>query len=760
MKQLLFLFFALQSITLYSQVSPAPFINYQGVARELDGTPIKGTIGVELFITQGSAAGATVLTEHYAVPTNTFGIFNLKIGSDKPVIFAAIDWSNGPYHVTVKIDPLGGTNYTLVSQQELASVPYALYAKEAKNARNYVPGTNVTITGPGPLNTYTINAGGGSSGGVDTIKVFPSNHNITSNGYSHSLTIVSPSINSANSPMSFNNNFPNNILTYTYPSLAMSNGSVLTLVQGSYTSTPVTFTANSASIPLWTNNGIDIVQTNTNALVGIGLLNPTNKLDVIGNTPKTISATNTGTGTGIFSSATTGAALFAVNSSATAAAIQANNAGAAESFYASKSNVQTGTVAKFENLNPSNSASVLVVNAGGSSTGIRVNVGTSNAINASSNGGTPSIFATNTGGGSAVEANNTVSGVSLRAYKTTGSGSAADFFNSVAGNTFPVLNINNASSAGGTGINITHTAGVGINAITNGAGNVVNLTTSGGGIGLNVIAGGNSAVNAVNSGSTAPTIFANNSGVGTAIHGIAASGSLFSYGVHGQNNGSGSGVYGETSSNTAGFNAGVYGLSTGDMPAMLARNMWGSSSTAASGIRAMTNSSHLQAAGVHGENLGAGPAVKASLATTVSAGSNNVAIVMEHGHLKSVGTAPTITNTIHTGIIPGPTLNATINNATDVRGSVAINFTTTLNSVLNGATIDVAVMFNKPYTNLSTPIIILTPTTDLMGMDYRVTNVSHAGFIIRVYKTTNSAVSEPSSLPANGNFVFNYMIME
>ncbi len=47
--------------------------------------------------------------------------------------FTNINWANGPWFLKTETDPNGGSNYTVVSVQQLLSVPYALYAKEAGN---------------------------------------------------------------------------------------------------------------------------------------------------------------------------------------------------------------------------------------------------------------------------------------------------------------------------------------------------------------------------------------------------------------------------------------------------------------------------------------------------------------------------------------------------------------------------------------------------------------------------------------------------
>jgi hypothetical protein len=45
--------------------------------------------------------------------------------------FADIDWANGPYFLKTDIDLNGGNDYSITSVQQLLSVPYALYAKDA-----------------------------------------------------------------------------------------------------------------------------------------------------------------------------------------------------------------------------------------------------------------------------------------------------------------------------------------------------------------------------------------------------------------------------------------------------------------------------------------------------------------------------------------------------------------------------------------------------------------------------------------------------
>lgn len=72
--------------------------------------------------------------ETHTVTTNANGLFSLKVGEGTLVSgdFATAMNSNA-YSKKIKceIDPTGGTNYTIVSNEQLLSVPYALFANTA-----------------------------------------------------------------------------------------------------------------------------------------------------------------------------------------------------------------------------------------------------------------------------------------------------------------------------------------------------------------------------------------------------------------------------------------------------------------------------------------------------------------------------------------------------------------------------------------------------------------------------------------------------
>lgn len=192
MKKLYTLALFLISLSVLSQVPTT--MNYQGVARYANGNPIIGTIGVKVTIHQTSPGGTPVLTEQYSPITNQFGIFEIKIGTNTAGGLGTISWGADKYYLGVAIDPNGGTSYGVeISNQQLISVPYALYAEKAGNTSpggsltassnvtvttsgtntfninvpNYTAGTNVTITAVGG-NNYQINAAGNTATSIPT----------------------------------------------------------------------------------------------------------------------------------------------------------------------------------------------------------------------------------------------------------------------------------------------------------------------------------------------------------------------------------------------------------------------------------------------------------------------------------------------------------------------------------------------------------------------------------------------------------------
>lgn len=111
-------------------------INYQSVVRNANNTLLANqNITARISILQGSATGSPVYVEVQTATTNANGLLSLSIGEGSVVFgnFSAIDWNAGTYFLKAEMDFTGGTNYSHESVQQLLSVPFALYAREAAN---------------------------------------------------------------------------------------------------------------------------------------------------------------------------------------------------------------------------------------------------------------------------------------------------------------------------------------------------------------------------------------------------------------------------------------------------------------------------------------------------------------------------------------------------------------------------------------------------------------------------------------------------
>jgi hypothetical protein len=118
-------------------------ISYQAVVRGSDNAIVANqAVGMRISIVQSGSNSAknqrpsAVYEETQTPTTNANGLLSIYIGagtgSDD---FSAIDWSALPHYITIEIDPTGNNgNYTITGTTQLASVPYALYAKTSSDA--------------------------------------------------------------------------------------------------------------------------------------------------------------------------------------------------------------------------------------------------------------------------------------------------------------------------------------------------------------------------------------------------------------------------------------------------------------------------------------------------------------------------------------------------------------------------------------------------------------------------------------------------
>ncbi len=114
---------ALISNCLFSQVPNK--INYQGVARDVNGNPVANqTIGLQFKISTSNNASFFSETQN-SVPTNSLGLFTTQIGASSSLPTSG--WEFTPCILNVFIN-VNNTGFVAMGTQTMASVPYALYA--------------------------------------------------------------------------------------------------------------------------------------------------------------------------------------------------------------------------------------------------------------------------------------------------------------------------------------------------------------------------------------------------------------------------------------------------------------------------------------------------------------------------------------------------------------------------------------------------------------------------------------------------------
>ena len=169
MKKLFLTTLASCFLFLASQAQAPEKINYQGVARDLSGNVLATQpIGLQVILHSGSGSGPVVYQETQTATTNAFGLFNLQIGAGtvQSGTFAGINWGGNSYYVEVAMDATGGTSYTSMGNQQLISVPYALYAKTAGTSGPQGPTGPAGATGATGAAGVTGSVGATGAAGV------------------------------------------------------------------------------------------------------------------------------------------------------------------------------------------------------------------------------------------------------------------------------------------------------------------------------------------------------------------------------------------------------------------------------------------------------------------------------------------------------------------------------------------------------------------------------------------------------------------
>ncbi|HEY3386415.1 MAG TPA: hypothetical protein VGK46_07890, partial [Saprospiraceae bacterium] len=127
----LFLCFVALFFCLTAIAQPPQAFNYQGIARDGSGTPLaERNISLRLSILQGALPGTAVYEEIHYVLTNKFGVFSIEVGhgNGQLGLLEDVDWGSDQHYIKIEMDPEGGTNFMLLGESQLLSVPYALYA--------------------------------------------------------------------------------------------------------------------------------------------------------------------------------------------------------------------------------------------------------------------------------------------------------------------------------------------------------------------------------------------------------------------------------------------------------------------------------------------------------------------------------------------------------------------------------------------------------------------------------------------------------
>ncbi|CAH0231573.1 hypothetical protein SRABI27_02491 [Pedobacter sp. Bi27] len=149
MKKLLLIALLSIGFTLAIKAQTPQQFNYQGAARNANGTPLANkNIALRISILDGSSTGTVQYSEVRNVTTNALGLYALAIGatgaSSVNGTIAGVTWASGLKFVKVEIDPDNGTNFSLAGTAQLLSVPYALYAANGPAGPKGDPG----VAGP------------------------------------------------------------------------------------------------------------------------------------------------------------------------------------------------------------------------------------------------------------------------------------------------------------------------------------------------------------------------------------------------------------------------------------------------------------------------------------------------------------------------------------------------------------------------------------------------------------------------------------
>ncbi len=124
------------SITiLQAQDAPPQAFSYKATFMKSNGNAPLANKTISLRINILNSGGASVYEEIFKPTTNKDGQIDIVIGRGG-IGFSSIEWSTDEFFLKIEVDVNGGTNYQPLSETQLLSVPYALYAQKAGSAIN------------------------------------------------------------------------------------------------------------------------------------------------------------------------------------------------------------------------------------------------------------------------------------------------------------------------------------------------------------------------------------------------------------------------------------------------------------------------------------------------------------------------------------------------------------------------------------------------------------------------------------------------
>ena len=112
-------------------------IPYQAVIRNSSGVLVANqSVKIRLSVRDSATTGTVVYRETHTATTTTLGMINLMVGQGTAGTgsFSGINWGNNNKFLQMEVDVTGGTSFIDMGTQQLMSVPYALYASNAKAA--------------------------------------------------------------------------------------------------------------------------------------------------------------------------------------------------------------------------------------------------------------------------------------------------------------------------------------------------------------------------------------------------------------------------------------------------------------------------------------------------------------------------------------------------------------------------------------------------------------------------------------------------